>query len=151
MGISCKMCKSKCCNNITKSLHPSSNTPDIYLNNLTATKLDEKIKEDPSIKCSYTPFSLSSLDVLSTPIKMNTVSPLSATEMEGNYSVELLESEIGKSEMMNQLKKDIEPSLPKTSYSTGRDLDNYEATRMDITIVDVIDDDIYIYIYLQQR
>ena len=150
MGISCKICKSKSCNNITKSLHPSSDTPDINLNNLTATKLDEKIEEDPSIICRYTPFSLSSLDVLSTPPKMNTVSPLPATEMESNYSGELLESEIGKSKMMNQLKKDIEPSLPKISYSTGRDLDNYEATKMDITIVDVIDD-IYIYIYLQQR
>ena len=96
-----------------KSLYPSSDTPDIDLNNLTATKLDEKIEEDPSIICRYAPFSLSSLDVLSTPPKTNTVSSLSATEMESNYSGELLESEIGKSEMMNQLKKDIEPSLQK--------------------------------------
>ena len=107
MGHSCNACRSKCCNNITKSVPPSLNTSDTDPNNLTAPKLNEKIEEDNSIKCSLVPFILPLLDVPYTPPRTNAISPLSATEERNNASRKLprIDGDEG-SETTNDFNKD---------------------------------------------
>lgn len=54
-----------------------------------ATKFDEKIKEDHSVKFSPVQFSLPLLDIPSIPPRTNTISPLSTTEVKNNDSSKL--------------------------------------------------------------
>ena len=111
MSLSCNACRSKCCNNNTKRAPQSSKVSDNNSNNLTASKLDEKTEEYHSIKCSPVPFILPLLDILSTSPRTNTVSPLSATEVESDDSIKLPENHGEEdSETTNDLKKNDEIS-----------------------------------------
>ena len=102
-----------------------------------ATKFDEKIKEDHSVKFSPVPFSLPLIDVPSTPPRTNAISSLSATKEENNTSSKSpgIDGKEG-SEMTNDLNKE---ETPRVSHSIEGDLYSHDATEMDLKLAAVFD------------